>query len=107
MWKVLWTAWVERMMKERMLPTNPTHPKVVRRTPSTMKTMTPNPAFLAPLGVFAILTGGALGQISDSDVEAAIRDEINKANGDISASDLAKVKNLRCVKTESLDLVLS
>ena len=37
LWKVLWTAWVERMMKERMLPTNPKHPMVVRSTPSTRK----------------------------------------------------------------------
>lgn len=59
-----------------------------------MKTMKLNPAFLATLSVFAILTGGALGQVSDSDVEAAIRDEINKANGDLSPSDLAKVKKL-------------
>ena len=71
-----------------------------------MKTMKPNPAFLATLGVFAILTGGALGQISDSDVEAAIRDEINKANGDISASDLAKVKNLSLAGLEKAGVTL-
>ena len=59
-----------------------------------MKTMKLKTAFLASLSMFAILTCGALGQIGDSDVEAAIRDEINKANGDLSASDLAKVKSL-------------
>ena len=59
-----------------------------------MNIMTLNTRFLATLGAFAILTGGALGQLSDADVEAAIRDEINKANGELSASDLAKVKNL-------------
>jgi Leucine-rich repeat (LRR) protein len=71
-----------------------------------MKTMKPNPAFLATLGVFAILTGGALGQISDSDVEAAIRDEINKANGAISVSDLAKVKNLNLAGLEKAGVTL-
>ena len=37
LWKVFWTAWVERMTKERMLPTNPKHPMMVRSTPSTRK----------------------------------------------------------------------
>ena len=35
LWNVLWTAWVERMTKERILPTRPKLAMMARRTPST------------------------------------------------------------------------
>ena len=37
LWKVLWTAWVERMTKEKMLPTSPKMATTARRTPPRRK----------------------------------------------------------------------
>ncbi len=59
--------------------------------------MTMKKAILTTAGALGLLASTALGQtvtVSDSNVEAAIREDIGKSSGDLTMSDLAKVKLL-------------
>lgn len=51
-------------------------------------------AYLLTLSVFAALICGVAAQVTDANVEEAIRDSINKANGDLTDADLARVTTL-------------